>query len=159
MELPEDTEALAMAMYDGAPQVGADGAHHPMDGVTYIDRNKGMLLYHLCLERKPRVVLETGLAYGFSTLFLLTALREIGRGRHIAIDPYQSKLWKGIGAQRGLQLGVDDRFDVIEERAEHVLPKLAAERLRVQLVFIDGDHRFDSAMMDFTLAARLCGMA
>ncbi len=143
-------------MYDGAPQVGADGAFHLMDSVTRISREQGMLLYHLCLDREPEVVLETGLAYGFSTVFLLTALREAGRGRHIALDPFQSRHWHGVGAQRGLQLGMQDRFRVIEKRAEHVLPRLAAKRLRVQLVFIDGDHHFDSAMMDFTLAARLC---
>ncbi len=39
-----------------------------------------------------------------------------------------------------------------------MLPQLAAERLRVQFVYIDGDHRFDGVMLDFTLAARLCGV-
>ena len=154
--LPDDSEALLESMYDGEPQIGADGSAHDMDNVTYIPREQGMILYHLCLERKPEVVLETGLAYGFSTIFMLTALRENGQGRHIAIDPYQTRHWKGVGAQRGLQLGMNNRFDVIEDRAEYVIPKFTAERLRVQLVFIDGDHRFDSAMLDFTLAARLC---
>ena len=143
-------------MYAGEPQMGVDGARHPIDSGTRIPREQGLLLYHLCLERKPEVVLETGLAYGFSTVFLLTALREIGQGRHIALDHLQSRLWNGVGAQRGVQLGVQDRFSVIEDRAEHVLPRLAAQRLRAQFVYIDGDHRFDSVMLDFTLAARLC---
>jgi predicted O-methyltransferase YrrM len=156
--LPDDAEALLKTMYAGAAQAGADGNLHAIDSVTRISREQGMLLYHLCLERKPKVVLETGLAYGFSTVFLLSALREIGRGRHIAIDHLQSSLWQGVGTQRGLQLGVEDRFSVIEERAEQVLPQLAAERLRVQFVYIDGDHRFDGVMLDFTLAARLCGV-
>ena len=75
--LPHDAEVLLKTMYDGAPQVGADGAFHLMDSVTRISREQGMLLYHLCLDREPEVVLETGLAYGFSTVFLLAALREI----------------------------------------------------------------------------------
>ena len=129
-----------------------------MDEVTRISREKGMLLYHLCLERKPKIVLEVGLAYGFSTVYLLAALREAGRGRLISIDPLETRLWHGVGAQRGVQLDMQDRFKVIEKRAEYAIPRLLAKRLRVQLVFIDGDHHFDSAMMDFTLAARLCGI-
>ena len=113
--LPDDVDGLLETMYDGSPQVGSDGALHPMDGVTQISRYEGMLLYHLCLERKPKVVLEVGLAYGFSTVYLLAALREAGRGRHIAIDPLESRLWHGVGAQRGVQLGMQDRFKVIEK--------------------------------------------
>jgi predicted O-methyltransferase YrrM len=51
---------------------------------------------------------------------------------------------------------MDERFTAIEDRAEHVLPRLATARVRLQFVYIDGDHRFDSVMLDFTLAARLC---
>lgn len=44
-------------------------------------------------------------------------------------------------------LGIKDRL--------HRL-RLSAERCRVQLGYIDGDHRFESVMFDFTLVARLC---
>jgi predicted O-methyltransferase YrrM len=156
LRLSEDIEALLAGLDRGEPQPGRDGALHEIDQRTRISRDLGQLLYHLVLERRPARTLEVGLAYGCSTVFLLAALREAGQGQHLAIDPFQSSQWLGIGAQRARQLGVEERFTLIEETAERALPRLAEEGMRVQLALIDGDHRFESVLMDFTLVDRLC---
>ena len=41
--------------------------------------------------------LETGMAYGLSTLAICGVHEERDDGEHIAIDPHQSSDWQGIG--------------------------------------------------------------
>ena len=153
--LAADAEAILASMYGSQPQPGTGGAVYEIDAVTRIPRARGDLLYAYAAELKPDQTLEVGLAYGFSTLFLLSALRDQGRGHHLAIDPYQSSDWHGVGAARARQLGMVDRFTLLEERSEHALPRLALEGKQAQLIFIDGDHRFDATLLDFTLCDRL----
>jgi hypothetical protein len=41
--------------------------------------------------------LEAEMAYGFSTLYILSVLKQLGAGHHTALDPYQVKDWNGVG--------------------------------------------------------------
>jgi predicted O-methyltransferase YrrM len=83
-------------MYNGELQLGSEGERHSLDGKTYISREQGMWLYNLCREAKPKTSLEIGLAYGFSTLYFLAAIRENGVGHHTSVDPFQGH-FHGIG--------------------------------------------------------------
>jgi predicted O-methyltransferase YrrM len=153
--LSADADAILASMYASQPQRGEGDLLYPIDSGTRITRDRGDLLYAYAREVKPALSIEVGLAYGFSTLFLLSALRDQGSGHVIAIDPHQSSSWHGVGAARARQLGLEDRFTLIEERSEHALPRLALEGCEAQLIFIDGDHRFDATLLDFTLCDRL----
>ena len=55
-----------------------------MGGAGHVD-----LLYHVCLHKRPDRIVETGVAYGWSSLAILLALEENGRGALVSIDrPY-----------------------------------------------------------------------
>ncbi len=153
--LPEAVRDRLATMYAWAPQLGSDGALHEMDGHTRIDPNKGCPLFDLWTQTKPDVSLETGLAYGFSTLYVLGAMLGHPSSRHIAIDPFQNESYHGIGAQQAGTVGLAERFTFYEESSLDVLPRLHGESTRIQFAFIDGDHRFDGAFVDFTLAAQM----
>ena len=45
-------------------------------------------LWRFVRERQPRLVIEIGMAYGVSTIAILSGLSESGQGRLISIDPY-----------------------------------------------------------------------
>ena len=106
--------------------------------------------------------LEVGLAYGFSTVYLLAALEHNGGGTHVAIDPYQATDWNGIGITTARQLVAqsttlaDESMMLIEEMSHSALVDLERSRASFGLSFIDGYHRFDDVLVDFTLAARMC---
>ncbi len=155
--LAPDAEAILASMYAWEPQPGNGDALHPLDGKTRVARERGDLLYRHYREVKPELSIEIGLAYGFSTVFLLSALREQAHGHHIAIDPFQSSSWHGVGVAKVRQLGMAERFTLIEEPSHLALPRLCTEQREAQFVFIDGDHRFDGAFVDFTLADHLLG--
>jgi predicted O-methyltransferase YrrM len=147
---------LLDSMYAGEPQLGIDGRHHAIDESTRISREQGAVLAGIHRLVGPDLSIEIGLAYGFSTVFFLAAIRDGGGGRHLAIDPYQRGLWHGIGLTRATLLGMEDRFECLEKPSRLALPELAAAGRRAQLVYIDGDHKFDSALLDFLLADAIC---
>mgnify|MGYP000876518216 CR=1 FL=1 len=150
------------SMHAGDPQVGGNGQSHAIDDSTRISIEEGMALYSLCVENKVTSTLEVGLAYGFSTAYLLAALDANGGGRHIAIDPYQHDDWLDIGRTTAWRLVSEsdeltaDSFTVVEERSDLALGDLERSGGSFGLTFIDGYHRFDDVLVDFTLSARMC---
>jgi predicted O-methyltransferase YrrM len=143
-------------MYNGEPQVGSDGALHTMDATTRIVREQGMWLYNLCLGMKPKATLEIGLAYGFSTVYFLAAIHKNGSGFHTAVDPFQYPWWHGVGSRIPERLGMNDRFRLIREKSVAALAHRADARETFEVIFVDGNHRFDDVLVDFTLSAELC---
>jgi len=57
---------------------------YPLD--FSLDDNSGLFLYSLCKIIKPKVVLETGVAYGISSAHILQALHENNSGILYSID-------------------------------------------------------------------------
>jgi hypothetical protein len=71
-------------------------------------------------------------------------------GRHLAIDPFQTgAFWQGRGLALRDQAGCRDIFQWRGERDDKVLPELLANSEQLQFALIDGDHRFEAAMLDF----------
>jgi predicted O-methyltransferase YrrM len=155
IELPDPFRSVLISMYDGELQSGSDGARHPLDSRTMISPAEGLWVYDLCRRLKPANTLEIGLAYGFSTLYFLAALRENGQGKHTAVDPFQS-YWKGIGMSQASRVGMSDHFSLVEERSFPALIHFADQRKKFDVILIDGNHRFDDVLVDFTLSAELC---
>jgi predicted O-methyltransferase YrrM len=93
--------------------------------------------------------LETGMAYGLSTLAICGAHDQRGEGEHIAIDPYQSSDWGGIGLLNLERAGLAARARVIEARSDEALPRLRDEGVRLDFALIDGLHLFDATLVDF----------
>lgn len=99
--------------------------------------------------------LETGMAYGLSTLAICGVHEERDEGEHIAIDPHQSSDWQGIGRLNLRRAGLAHRARVIEARSDEALPRLRDEGLRIDFALIDGLHLFDAALVDFFHSDRM----
>jgi len=149
--------AVLDSMYRGRPQLGADGQLHHLRGNSMTIPANGAWLYGFCRELQPEATLEIGLGYGFSTMFIMAALYANGTGHHTAIDPFQFATFNGIGevrARGAMALGVD--FDFIDQRSDRACIDLARSSRMFDLIFIDGGHKFDDVLVDFTLCAPLC---
>ena len=143
------------SMYAGELQPGDDGPVE-LDKITRVSESQGMWMYETCRQLKPRRTLEVGLGFGFSTIFILAAIDENGIGHHTAIDPFQRKWWHGVGALQAQHLGMRSSFLILEELSVIALARLVSQKEEFGLIYIDGDHRFDGALADFTLAAQIC---
>jgi predicted O-methyltransferase YrrM len=150
------------SMHATQPQLDAHGQWQALDETTRIAPEEGMALYSLAVEVGATATLEVGLAYGFSTVYLLAALEANGGGKHTAIDPYQDTDWSGVGVTtatrlvRGSSVLADDAFRHIPARSERALVDLSSSGGVFGLTFVDGYHRFDDVLVDFTLAAPMC---
>lgn len=95
--------------------------------------------------------LEIGFAYGFSTIWILDALR-LPASRHIAVDPFEKTYWNGVGLFQVDKLGPKAKFEWKNDLSIHVLSDMIRTKETVDFIFIDGNHRFDDVLVDFYLA-------
>ncbi len=136
--------------------VGDDGRLYDVYPVGLTPERAG-LLAEVCRSARPRATLEVGMALGVSTLTILEALLEGGpmASRHVVIDPFQQSQWRNA-ARRSLRLlGVEELVEFYEESSLAVLPRMVGEGRRFDLIFVDGNHRFDYAFVDFRFAHEL----
>jgi predicted O-methyltransferase YrrM len=119
-----------------------------------VERDQGESLRALAVSEGAERTIEVGLALGMSALFLCQAVLARG-GSHVAIDPFQDSSWDGAGLLTLEDAGVREHVQVIEEESQLALPRLVAEGRTFDLAFIDGDHRFESALMDLYFMTRL----
>jgi predicted O-methyltransferase YrrM len=99
--------------------------------------------------------LETGMAYGLSTLAICGVHAERGDGSHIAIDPYQSTDWRSIGMLNLERAGLAELVRLVEARSDEALPRLRDEGVRLDFALIDGLHLFDATLVDFFFVDRM----
>ena len=99
--------------------------------------------------------LETGMAYGLSTLAICGVHESRGEGEHIAIDPHQTSDWHGIGLLNLERAGLSHRARVIEIPSDEALPRLRDEGVRIDFALVDGMHLFDTTIVDFFHADRM----
>jgi predicted O-methyltransferase YrrM len=115
-------------------------ARDPFDLRWAADSRFARLGYLLCRLISPSVVLETGVAYGVSAVFILKALEVNGRGTLYSVDlpPLRSeyeRFW-GIAVPEALK----DRWRLHRGSSASVLPPLLEETRTLDLFVHDSLH-------------------
>lgn len=122
----------------------------------WLDPDEGRLLYCLAAEADPTGhIVEIGSWHGRSTIWL-AAGAQAGRGAHVvAIDPHVGTHLREEGATTDqilhtnlVQAGVRDQATILVTTSEVA----AADWSRpISLLWIDGDHEYESARRDYLL--------
>jgi predicted O-methyltransferase YrrM len=112
--------------------------------------SEGEYLHDLVKANGFHRTLETGFGLGLSAAAIMAA----SGSRHVAIDPFQAD-YGGCGLKNIARLGLADRLEFHADYSHSVLPRLLQDGRRFELVFIDGDHKFDGQFVDFYYAALL----
>ncbi len=126
-----------------------------IDKVPRISVEQGAAIHRLMRSHSVRRSLEIGLANGFSTVWMLDALRARRNALHIAIDPYQRSFFKGVGVTQAKRLSPGACFQWIEDFSIHALSGLIRKNEKFDFIFIDGNHRFDDVIVDFYLSDQI----
>ncbi len=105
--------------------------------------------YLMCRLLEPTVVVETGVAYGVSSAFILRALEENGRGVLHSVDlpPLRreyERFW-GVAVDRGLE----GRWKLHRGSSVRVLPQLLEELETVDLFVHDSLHTYRNMRREF----------
>lgn len=138
------------AFYARGTMLGEDGRSYEVPS-TGMPREVGEFIVDMVRSERPHATLETGLAWGRSTLFILRALLENGDEfrPHVAMDPFQATSFHSAARRSLRELGVADLVEFYEERSEFVLPRLLQERRQFDLAYIDANHLFDFVFVEF----------
>jgi Methyltransferase domain len=107
-------------------------------------------LYRAVLTKRPKTMLEIGMANGAATLAILSALSQLdGERLLISIDPNQSTQWHNAGVNNVKANGFSGMHRLIEEPDYVALPELLRQQLALDAAYVDGWHTFDYVLLDF----------
>lgn len=137
--------------------LSSDGTRS-IDVHSNVSLEEGELLTRLISERKPKVSLEVGLAFGISALFICEAMKSATPNpRHIVVDPAQhaEEHWRGAGLANLERAGYREFVQFIEKPSQTALPELLSAGQKIDLAFVDGEHTFDHVLVDFFFIDRL----
>ena len=142
------------------PQSIRDIVTHPA-----VSRYHFTQLYALCRYVQPRVVVETGVGLGTSSLFILQALEDNGRGTLYSIDEpyaeYQSDA--GIVIDESAYCAHNDqpgmlvpkelqyRWRLLLGRSHVLLPTLCNQLGHLDLFFHDSEHTYHNMYQEYTI--------
>ena len=123
---------------------------YPVDfGLT---RSVCRLLYALCFFHKPDIVVETGVANGFSSSYILLALDQLGKGELISIDklvrPWHTKEKIGYAIPKWLR----HKHKIIVVNASTELKKLLESISIVDIFIHDSSHTYQNMINEFRIA-------
>ena len=103
------------------------------DGIPIVDRAVGRLLSTLVHCMQANRILEIGTAYGYSTLWMATAMPPAG---HLwTIDPNRERTATAVAFFT--RAGVDEKIDVINQPAVEVLENFRHRNL--DIIFLDAN--------------------
>jgi predicted O-methyltransferase YrrM len=113
----------------------------------------------LIIENDFRTCLETGVAFGASTVAICSALAMLedrgGGVKHYGIDPCQFRDYGGAAMAALQECGLDHNFELLEGPAHLMLPTLLDRCVSIDFAFIDGMHTFDYTLIDLFFIDKL----
>ena len=119
-----------------------------------IDYESGTALYVLVRIFKPEVVVETGVANGVSSSFILKALDQNSRGKLYSIDLHYRE---GVSVPLGKKLGwiipeeLKNRWILVLGESTKVLPKLLKKLGTVDIFFHDSRHTYKTMIREYSI--------
>jgi predicted O-methyltransferase YrrM len=124
----------------------------PVIADSYIPRDECELLYEVIAASGALRVVETGMAYGVSSLCIADAIHRNANGkacRLVSIDSHQTISFQRAAVHLLGRAGYAAESTLIEEPSQFALPRLVTHGERFDAGFIDGWHTFDHTLIDF----------
>jgi len=126
----------------------------PVDGLHNGTVTLGRLCYLLCRQLKPRLVVETGVAYGVTSAYILQAFADNGYGELSSIDlpplADDAKSYVGYFIPQELR----GRWKLHLGPASRLLPSVLHETGEIDLFVHDSLHTYAHMKWEFETALR-----
>lgn len=126
--------------------------NNPYPVIYGLNRSVSRLLYHLCYVTKPSIVVETGVANGFSSSYILSAMEKVNHGKLFSIDgiirPWHTAEKIGLAIPANLK----KRQNLILGNASKELEKLLDEINQIDIFIHDSSHTYQNMKKEFRIA-------
>jgi predicted O-methyltransferase YrrM len=149
--LPAEAESVR-ARHPGAWNEALQAAQRcpvPMGGPGHVD-----LIYEVCRQIRPKVAIETGVAFGWSTLALLLAMQESPDSHLYSVDmPYATRendAWVGCVVPNDLR----SRWTLIRKPDRDAIPEIVRAVGIVDFAHYDSDKSYDGRLFAYELLFR-----
>jgi predicted O-methyltransferase YrrM len=123
---------------------------YPLD--FSLDEDSGLFLYSLCKIIKPKAVLETGVAYGMSSAYILQALHENNSGILYSIDsifrPWETKEMIGAAIPPHLRSNWKLVLGTTSEKLKEVLSSIG----EIDIFIHDSLHSYKNMLYEYEAA-------
>jgi len=114
-----------------------------------LNDKEGEVLYQICKIIKPKIVVETGVAYGISSAHILLSLKNNQKGKLYSIDgtfrPWETKEMIGSIIPDHLKNKWDLIFGKSKKKLEGILFKLE----EIDIFFHDSLHTYKNMIFEF----------
>lgn len=114
-----------------------------------LDKESGFFLYSICKILKPDKVVETGVAYGLGSTFILQSLKENQKGKLFSIDdvfrPWESKNMIGSIIPDDLKSNWEIHFGTSKNKLKSILESLG----EIDIFFHDSLHTSKNMLFEF----------
>jgi predicted O-methyltransferase YrrM len=107
-----------------------------------------IFLYSVVFSKKPKHILEIGHYKGWSTCVMYGAVCDNNHGHIYSVDRTDE-------IQPAVKALIQSRTTLIHECSSNLLHIPEIENKKFQLVFIDGDHSYDWALLDLHNSVQL----
>jgi predicted O-methyltransferase YrrM len=108
-------------------------------------------LYVICRALKPKIVVETGVERGISSMFILEALKDNCKGTLYSIEVLKSlPNRKKVG--HFVPVGLQQRWKLLIGRSLDVLPKLLPQIDSIDVFIHDSEHEYQTMFSEYSLA-------
>ncbi len=129
---------------------GDDGRCYEIypDSVT---PDRAAFVERACASAAPSATREIGMAWGLSTLAILSVLAESGRRfrPHAVIDPFQKVRYRDAALRTIRRAGADQLIEFHSRTSVALLPEMAGRSF--DFAFVDGGHHYSTVFCDLWL--------
>lgn len=109
-------------------------------------------LYDLCRASRPSLVVETGVADGLSSLFILKALDENRKGNLYSIEKPDLRYLEGKESGWVVPQAYRHRWHLIIDSSERALPQLLNKLGKIDFFLHDSSHSYSNMLFELFLA-------
>lgn len=125
-------------------------SYHDLAQVGGSQPEENKKLADLVLEEKPSIVIETGVFTGSSTVIILEALKQLGKGVLYSIDDLSAiKKWTGCYVTPDLK----DRLIFIRDKSVDFF-KVLSDDFLVDIFLHDSEHTYETMSSEYAFALK-----